>query len=116
MDPRGLLTPFWDSGSVDAWLAAEDGRRLIPSRTFAAEQRLDLSAGVAVLSMPKEKNTGTSPDSSPGCGRGVSPPTLGIPVRPGQRHPASAPVGLDQKRLIDIVPSNPEPIGRAPQV
>jgi hypothetical protein len=49
VDPRGLLTPFWDSWSVDAWLAAEDGGRLIPSRTSAAEQSLDLRGGVAVV-------------------------------------------------------------------
>jgi len=49
VDPRGLLTPFWDSWSLDAWLAAEDGRRLFPSRTDAAEQRLDGKNGVAVV-------------------------------------------------------------------
>ena len=49
VDPRGLLTPFWDSWSLDAWMAAEDGRRLFPSRTDAADQHLELDGGVAVV-------------------------------------------------------------------
>jgi len=49
VDPRGLLTPFWDSWSLDAWMASENGRRIIPSRMDTAEQRLDLGAGLAVV-------------------------------------------------------------------
>ncbi len=49
VDPRGLLTPFWDSWSLDAWVASGDGRRLIPSQTEAAEQFLDMDAGLAVV-------------------------------------------------------------------
>ena len=36
VDPRGLLTPFWDSWSLDAWLVSEDGCRLIPSPSKCA--------------------------------------------------------------------------------
>jgi hypothetical protein len=49
VDPRGLLTPFWDSWSLDAWMASESGRRIIPSRMDAVEQRLDLESGFAVV-------------------------------------------------------------------
>lgn len=48
VDPRGLLTPFWDSWSLDAWMASEDGHRLVPSQTDVAEQLLDLDGGQAV--------------------------------------------------------------------
>ena len=49
VDPRGLLTPFWDSWSLDAWMASENGRRLIPSRLDCAEQHLELDEGLAVV-------------------------------------------------------------------
>jgi len=32
VDPRGLLTPYYDSWSVDVWIIPEDGEPLIPSR------------------------------------------------------------------------------------
>ncbi len=32
VDPRGLVTPFWAGWSLDAWVLAEDDRRLVPSR------------------------------------------------------------------------------------
>ena len=49
VDPRGLLMPFWDSWSLDAWLIGEDRRQLLPSQTHAARQTLDLDGGLAVL-------------------------------------------------------------------
>lgn len=48
VDPRGLLTPFYDEWSLDAWILGDDGRPLLPSRCAAAAQRLDLADGVAV--------------------------------------------------------------------
>ena len=42
VDPRGLLTPLWDGWSLDVWIIAEDGQRLLPSRAEGAEQRLEL--------------------------------------------------------------------------
>jgi hypothetical protein len=42
VDPRGLVTPFWDGWSIDAWIAERAGRRLFPSRVDTAEQHLDL--------------------------------------------------------------------------
>ncbi|PWB65030.1 MAG: hypothetical protein C3F14_05945 [Deltaproteobacteria bacterium] len=49
VDPRGLVTPFWDGWSLDAWVVARDGRRLVPSRLDDAGQSLDLDDGVAVV-------------------------------------------------------------------
>lgn len=49
VDPRGLLTPFWDGWSLDAWLVGADGARLLPSRHDRVAQRLDLDGGVAVV-------------------------------------------------------------------
>lgn len=47
--PRGLLTPLYDGWSLDGWIKTDDGRWLLPSRSDACEQRLDLGDGVAVV-------------------------------------------------------------------
>lgn len=39
VDPRGLLTPMFDGWSLDAWLIAEDGRTLFPSRLKEVDQK-----------------------------------------------------------------------------
>lgn len=48
VDPRGLLTPFFDGWSIDAWVVSDDGRRLLPSRVEKAAQRLECQSAVAV--------------------------------------------------------------------
>lgn len=40
VDPRGLLTPFWDGWSLDAWLLPEDKDPLCPSRESRIDQQL----------------------------------------------------------------------------
>jgi len=49
VDPRGLVTPFWDGWSLDGWVVARDGRRLIPSKRKEADQRIELEDGMAVV-------------------------------------------------------------------
>ena len=39
VDPRGLVTPLLDGWSVDAWILADDGRKLFPSRTTRCGRR-----------------------------------------------------------------------------
>jgi hypothetical protein len=48
VDPRGLVTPHWDGWSLDAWVLADDGRELVPSRETDSRQRLDLGQGIAI--------------------------------------------------------------------
>ncbi len=50
VDPRGLLTPILDGWSLDAWLLAEDGRCLLPSRATDYQQRqaMDPEQGVCI--------------------------------------------------------------------
>jgi len=48
VDPRGLMTPFFDSWSLDGWVIGADGQRLIPSRQTEGEQLLE-SSGSAVV-------------------------------------------------------------------
>ena len=40
VDPRGLVTPFFDGWSVDGWILRSDGRDLLPPRLAEAEQTL----------------------------------------------------------------------------
>ncbi|MEW6039225.1 MAG: hypothetical protein AB1648_13385 [Pseudomonadota bacterium] len=54
VDPRGLLTPFFDGWSLDAWCITDDGRRLLPSRSRAAGQRLSLDEGLEVVTAIEE--------------------------------------------------------------
>ncbi|MCA9213250.1 MAG: hypothetical protein KDB27_09305, partial [Planctomycetales bacterium] len=48
VDPRGLLTPYWDGWSIDGWLISEDGHRLIPARQRSVDQRLECDNGLSV--------------------------------------------------------------------
>jgi hypothetical protein len=49
VDPRGLVMPFWDSFSLDAWVFSDAGERLFPSRAPEVEQRLQLDGGMKVV-------------------------------------------------------------------
>ena len=49
VDPSGLLTPYYDGWSLDAWILREDGRDLIPSKARDIRQSLELEpAQIAV--------------------------------------------------------------------
>jgi len=48
VDPRGLVTPCYDGWSLDAWIIGGDGRRLIPSRLPAAEQKLEIEGNLCI--------------------------------------------------------------------
>jgi hypothetical protein len=48
VDPRGLVTPFWDGWSLDCWIVTDDHRQLLPSRLKNVSQRLDYTQGLAV--------------------------------------------------------------------
>ncbi len=54
VDPHGLVTPFWDGWSLDAWVIADGEHRLIPSRLRAVVQRLDLRGTVAIETFSKD--------------------------------------------------------------
>jgi len=56
VDPRGLLTPHYDSWSIDVWIIPEEGEPLIPSRLPAGQagspnvtQKLDFDDDLCVI-------------------------------------------------------------------
>ena len=48
VDPRGLVTPFYDSWSLDVWLFGENDRRLLPSKLSDVHQRLEMGPALTV--------------------------------------------------------------------
>jgi len=56
VDPRGLVTPFWDSWSIDAWIVTERGETLYPSRLPAVTQYMDMAEPVAVVTVANQKS------------------------------------------------------------
>ena len=50
IDPRGLVTPYHDSWSLDFWLVGPNEDHLLPSKLESASQRLECGDGLAVWS------------------------------------------------------------------
>src|ERR1051325_4815187 len=50
VDPRGLVTPFYDSWSLDFWLIGPDEQRLFPSKLEDAKQELELDDNLRIVS------------------------------------------------------------------
>ncbi|MFD1216573.1 hypothetical protein [Microbulbifer celer] len=48
VDPRGLLTPHYDSWSIDCWIIGDDGSALYPSQIDDLDQSLEFEDGVAI--------------------------------------------------------------------
>lgn len=48
VDPRGLVTPFWDSWSIDVWCMNNEGEMLLPSRASQASQCSELRETLTV--------------------------------------------------------------------
>lgn len=57
VDPRGLVTPFWDGWSLDSWLVRPDGSLIAPSRAVDVQQSLDVEGGLQVIT---ESSSGPS--------------------------------------------------------
>ncbi len=49
VDPRGLVTPFYDSWSIDAWIIPEEGEPLIPSRAERVSQKMIINDNISVI-------------------------------------------------------------------
>ncbi len=49
VDPRGLVTPHYDSWSIDVWIIPNEGEPLIPSRLAVVSQKLVMDGGLCVI-------------------------------------------------------------------
>lgn len=54
IDPRGLVTPFFDGWSIDTWIINEEGARLIPSRLVTVKQEWQLQENPQVITTAGE--------------------------------------------------------------
>lgn len=94
VDPRGLVTPFYDGCSIDAWIATEKELILVPSRLLDARQELDLDPAVRVVTDTEKDDSRLRvtadlvwEDGGPVCrievaGRGAKNAWLVVAVRP----------------------------------
>lgn len=48
VDPRGLVTPFWDGWSIDMWIVPDDGIPLIPAQLSDVSQQLSFENGLSI--------------------------------------------------------------------
>ncbi len=55
IDPRGLITPFYDSWSLDFWIISYNGQRLIPSKLYEVKQDLALTPEPQVKTISQNK-------------------------------------------------------------
>jgi len=49
VDPRGLVTPYYDSWSIDVWIIPKEGEPLIPSRSPKVLQQLVMDKNLCVI-------------------------------------------------------------------
>ena len=49
VDPRGLVTPFYDGWSIDSWIATEKELILVPSKLREGNQELELEPNLRVV-------------------------------------------------------------------
>ena len=49
VDPRGLITPYYDSWSIDFWIVPEEGEPLIPSRCLNVSQKIIINDNLSVI-------------------------------------------------------------------
>lgn len=62
VDPRGLLTPFWDGWSLDCWLINDDGKAYVPSRSsdYQITQKLVMDDSIAVVTNLQDQDASLS--------------------------------------------------------
>jgi len=49
VDPRGLVTPYYDSWSIDVWIIPKEGEPLIPSRSPHVSQKMVMGDDLCVI-------------------------------------------------------------------
>lgn len=56
VDPRGLVTPFFDGWSIDTWMINEKGFHLIPSRLVSVKQEWCLHGNPQVITTAEDND------------------------------------------------------------
>jgi len=98
VDPRGLVTPFWDGWSVAAWIVSENGNALIPAQLPDITQKLSFDGGLSVKTT--SKSNGLAIDEAVSLEIHDNQPTCSIQVTGESRGPAWL--------VVALRPYNPE--------
>ncbi|MFW5960140.1 MAG: hypothetical protein ACOCSE_03350, partial [Chitinivibrionales bacterium] len=56
VDPRGLVTPFFDSWSIDVWIIKENGEGIYPAESECLKQTLDYEGNLSINTQTSEGN------------------------------------------------------------
>lgn len=100
VDPRGLVTPMYDSWSVDVWLLSQNGDLLLPSREKSVDQSLEIKKEMSIITRSR-KNCLTLTCRSSLTLNGKNEPELIL----------SATAGIEDENgwvIISLRPYNPE--------
>ncbi len=54
VDPRGLVTPFFDGWSIDQWVVTAEGFTLVPSRLKVIKQEFVIQGNPQVMSLAED--------------------------------------------------------------
>ena len=100
VDPRGLITPFYDGWSIDCVVFSADGRKLVPSTLDAVEQHQNWEEGLAVETSAAEDGLAVTSRVKLIIVNGH--PVLNISVK--------ARCGPDGRLAVTLRPYNPEGI------
>jgi len=98
VDPRGLLTPFYDSWSIDVWIIPHEGEPMIPSRLRYVSQKMILDNGVGVITESKQDQLNLQLDMQ----------VIGNAKAPVCQVKITALAGVKAKLVISLRPYNPE--------
>lgn len=102
VDPRGLVMPFFDSWSLDAWVVSSNGHALIPSRLPSVSQRLVMEGDLVVET--RSQTEGFELSSRVQVVPATDRPVCELSVS------ATASNGRDAFLVISLRPYNPEGI------
>lgn len=98
VDPRGLLTPFLDSWSLDGWIMPEQGECLLPSRALQCQQQLKLAGDIRISTTTNQHGMALQTEAYVQLENGVPVAKLRL------RAKSAAPAYL----VLALRPQNPE--------
>lgn len=100
VDPRGLVTPFWDSWSVDGWIMSKDHPSLFPSQMHKVSQKIECCAPLKIATQSEFGHMTLASESWVELKDGIPECII--------RFTATAPIG--SSLVVCVRPYNPEGI------
>ena len=100
VDPRGLLTPFYDGWSIDVWIIPIEGKPLIPSRLASVSQKMGIEGDLCVVT---ESNQGQLKLQ-------LKAQVIGALQSPVCQVKITGLAGLKARLVVSLRPYNPEGI------